>query len=181
MTFFPSAANVKNAKYHGQIGQTPIEEWREIRDTWIDDMMTAYRDLIIEWKESSYDDGMFLVYEDLMDVNRGPDVIRRIARFVREAGFDTTVEDEDMSCLWYKSVGDERIGQYIKNRYDYNDYVPGFTKEQQEMMMRNLKELMVEVVGDHKELAAILKRYVTEIRDNTIIDRKWNGQAAKKE
>ncbi len=31
MTLFPSTANVKNKKYHGTAGQTPLNEWRELR------------------------------------------------------------------------------------------------------------------------------------------------------
>ena len=88
----------------------------------------------LNWRDNSnYDVGLYIVYEDLMDENKGPDVLRRIATITREAGFTITIEDEDISCAWYNSLGEERVEQYRKNKYDYNDYVPGFTKEQQEI------------------------------------------------
>ncbi len=118
-------------------------------------MMENYRTLLMDWREhENYNVGMYVVYEDLMDVTKGPNVLRDIGYFIKDAGFDVTLSLDDgdrngdrngdnsntnengndnnvhdhLQFAWYNSIGGERIEQYRTNNYDYNDYVPGFTK-----------------------------------------------------
>jgi hypothetical protein len=179
-TTFPSADNMKNMKYHDLIGQVPIDEWRNVRDTYIEKMMDEWVDKITEWKKTDYDVGLYLVYEDLLDSVKGPGVVKQIGNLLHESGFEI-VNEEQIPCVWYSAVGEAEIKQYQKNKYDYNDYVPGYTKEQQQLMMNRLESLMGDIArdgdgdsgGGDVELLRILKEYHDDIRDNIIIDEKF--------
>lgn len=168
-TVFPAATNVKEEKYHDLKGQLTKENWKEIRNTWLDKMMDEWVKKITEWRATDYKDGLYIVYEDLMNAVDGPDVVIKIAKLLKEAGFD--VEDEaDVPCIWVRAIGIQRIEQFYNFGYDYSDYIPGYTKEQQQMMMRKLKDLMDSIGDSNKELQSILQRYYDDIRDNTIIE-----------
>jgi hypothetical protein len=110
-----------------------------------------------------------------MDVEKGPDVLRQIAKVLKEAGFDV-VEDEHIPCVWYNSLGVERIKQFHERKYEFDEYIPGFTKEQKELMISKLDSFITEFGGSDEELKHILQGYHDGIRDYTIIDRKWLNQ-----
>ena len=168
-TVFPSSANVKNEKYHDLKGQMSKESWRETRNEWLDGMMDGWVQKIREWRETDYKEGLYVVYEDLMDLDQGPEVVRAIARLLKEAGFEIA-DDQNMPCIWLKAIGVESIEQFYENGYDYGDYVPGYTKEQQEMMLKKLKSLMEEVGDSNMQLKSILQRYYDDIENNIIIE-----------
>jgi len=169
-TVFPAHLNEKAIKYGGQEGQVPIEKWRESRDTWLEGMMEEWANFIKEWSETkSYKKGFYLVYEDLMDFRRGSSVITGIARLLDEAGFNIVVDDQKMPCVWYDSIGSQNIKQYYETQYEYKDYIPGYTKKQQEMMMSHLSDLM-RYFSEDKDLLTILEKYHDDIKENTNID-----------
>ena len=82
-----------------------------------------------------------------------------------------------MACVWYKSVGGKAaLEHYHKYRYGFDEYLPGYTKEQQAMLLQGLSELTEEYSSD-AELVEILKEYHATIRDYTV-DRKWVNKTA---
>ena len=88
---------------------------------------------------------------------------------LKDAGFET--EDEKHSdCIWMNAFGLDHIEEFYKNGYEYSDYVPGYTKEQQKMMLTKLKSLMDQVGDSHHQLKGILTHYYDDIRDNTVIE-----------
>ena len=192
MSAMPSTANHKDIKYHNLIGQMKIDNWRNTRDVWIDKMMNDWVEQIVDWrKNEDYDAGLYVVYEDLMDAVRGPSVVREIAKVIQGAGFDTVAigdgdknndNDDDIPCIWLNSLGQDSLELYQKNQYDFDGYIPGFTKEQQGLMLSKLDALMKEVGEGEKDskLMDTLKRYYDEVRDNIVIDVKWSNQTEAK-
>eukprot|EP00591_Stephanopyxis_turris_P013285 CAMPEP_0195535192 /NCGR_PEP_ID=MMETSP0794_2-20130614/43801_1 /TAXON_ID=515487 /ORGANISM="Stephanopyxis turris, Strain CCMP 815" /LENGTH=347 /DNA_ID=CAMNT_0040668263 /DNA_START=71 /DNA_END=1114 /DNA_ORIENTATION=+ len=176
-TVLPAFLNAKAIKYHGQKGQVPEEDWRNQRDTFIEEMMEGWKLSLRTWKAMNvYQPAMYLVHEHLMDARKGPDTLRRFGGILREAGF-VAAQDEDIPCIWYKAIGKEQLEQYQKSKYEYKDYIPGFTKAQQEHFMGELSALMTEF-SDDAELVSILKEYHDDVRDNIHIDREWVNQTA---
>jgi len=175
-TTFPVAHNYKAIMYHGQEGQVEIDNWREARDTWFNAMMDGWIATINDWKESDYEAGIYIVYEHLMDIRKGPKVVRRIGEVLKQAGFDVVVDDEQISCVWFNALGKERIEQYHKSQYDYDEYVPGFTQAQQQLILKALSTYLASVETSDEELASILKEYHNDIQNNMILDEKWANE-----
>ena len=119
-----------------------------------------------------------------MDPERGPAELVRLARLLSEAGFpilfDANASDLTVaSCIWYRSIGGKAVleGYHANHQYDFSDYVPGYTKEQKEMMLEGLSKLMKDYDSD-EELVAILTEYTDTIREYPD-DAKWVNQTAK--
>lgn len=176
-SLLPFAANSKGNLYHGYTGQTPIEQWRNIRDTWMEKMMSDWVSDIKDWMKTNYEIGLYIVYEDLFDIQKGPNIVKEIANVLKEGGFEV-VDDDDFPCVWYNSIGEEKIQQYHKNKYDFDEYIPGFTEEQQELMTSSINEFIDEVRDNDIKLESILTRYVNNIRTETIIDKKWENKTS---
>ena len=148
-TVMPLATNKKNIKYHGIEGQMTIESWRSTRKEWFEQMVEGWIAQIQEWRDSQFDIGMYIVYEDLMDPKRGPEVVRQLAKVFKQAGFDTIDigidddDDEQMTCAWMTSIVVESIKEYhANNKYEFGDYTPGYTKKEKQFMVEKLSEYM---------------------------------------
>ncbi len=176
-SLFPFAANSKGILYHGLTGQTPIEEWRLLRDTYLTKMMGEWVSDIKDWMKADYEIGLYIVYEDLLDIQNGPNVVRQIANLLKEGGF-SVVDDDHIPCVWYTSIGEKKIQHYHKYKYDFGEYIPGFTNDQKELMISSLNDFIDEIKDGDKDLASILTRYVNNISTGTVIDEKWKNKTS---
>ena len=171
LTALPYSANMKDVKYHSLEGQMTVDKWRKTRDEWLTKMMEEWIGSIETWRKSpDFDIGLYIVHEDLMDPHKGPDVLREMAKIFREAGFDT-IEDGKIPCAWLMSLGADNIQQHHMRGYEYNDYIPGYTKKQKKFIIDKVTAYMAEVGDSDKPLASILKRYIDDIRVNTVLDK----------
>lgn len=176
-TVFPAFQNGKDIKYHGGVGQMDENKWRKTRDQYMKEIMEGWTETIDTWKSYSnqYRVAMFLVMEYFLDAEKGPQQVKRLANVLRTAGF-ATAPDEDLGCIWYRSVGKDNILQYHQHDYEYTDYIPGYTKEQKDVMLESLSSLIEKYQVKDNELVTILKYYQNDIRANTRTDDKWKDE-----
>jgi hypothetical protein len=183
-TAMPAFMNGKRIRYAKLPGQTPEDEWRKSRFMYLEGLWKSFKNQLKTWHGYTeggayYKVGLYLVHEHLMDPERGPAAVAKLATVLSEAGFPTAPK-EDMACVWYKSVGGKAaLEHYHKYRYGFDEYLPGYTKEQQAMLLQGLSELTEEYSSD-AELVEILKEYHATIRDYTV-DRKWVNKTATPE
>lgn len=189
----PAFTNGKRIKYHNLMGQMPVEEWRKARDTYFEESFAAYKKQLVEWLSMSNYRGRvkYLALEDLMDVGRGPKSVLRIAKILKDAGFPTTVlpdgddngeEAAAAACVWYQSIGGkDALQKYYNNSqyYDYSDYVPGYTKEQQSFLLEQVVAMMKEH-NDDVDLIRILTDYRSYIQHDLVVDVPWVNKTTTK-
>jgi len=168
MTGFPAGYNLKSMLYRQLEGQNPIEEWRKVRDKWGYGMMEEFTKSISDWNSSKFDVGMYLVHEDLLDFDKGVETMKKLRSFLVEAGFQV-VPEEELSCVWYLSIGKETIDNFHKFGYEYSDYFPGYTEEQKTIFLEDMKEFREKVDTD-SELVGIIDRYISDMETKTVID-----------
>lgn len=169
---YPTFFNDKAKAYHGVNGQVNEEEWRKNRDEYYKSVFEGWKTLVMAWKEMrEYDIALYIQYEALMDPDRGPDVLGRIADQLQSAGF-AVAPKKDIPCIWYQVFKEEAI-----RLHDFMEYTPGFTLEQRDYLLKELEKFQTEV-SDDDALVAILKEYYTDIRDNTRIDKLWENKTA---
>jgi hypothetical protein len=192
MTTFPAYVNAKAIHYNNVQGQVDANYWKQIREEYLPKMIEEWKDQIRAWKKlPSFKIGMYLEYETLMDHERGPAELSRVATFMAAARYQTATA-ADMPCIWYQSIGKERLENHQKFRYEFHDYVPAYTKEQQELLLKVraqslfcLREHCLSIFlltscflffakgvqslaaesSDDKELVAILKEYENDIQN----------------
>ncbi len=170
MTSLPATYNAKSNKYSKTEGQLSEDTWRAARDQWFEGMIDIWKKTLVTWNETkNYDIGMYLVYEDLYDIKRGPLLMKKLRSFLIEAGFNVA-PDEDLNCIWYNAVGEDNLKRFSKLRYDYDDYIPGFTSSQKDAMLNMLEETKKEISTD-SQLVGILERYIDEIKKGLKIDK----------
>jgi hypothetical protein len=164
VTVFPAFLNNKRIKYAKLPGQQPINEWRKLRDDALPgSLWDGYKAQYLKWlsyTNEHYTEGMFLAYEHLMDEKRGPKIIEQLASILSEAGFPT-VPKEEMSCLWYQTIGKEGLEHYYKYFYEFDDYLPSITEPQQAYLVKELSTW----IEESKEKSAVLSSLLTEYRD----------------
>lgn len=169
MTVLPAGYNSKAEKYSGVVGQIPEEEWQRVREEWFDGMLEAWKKLIVTWKKTEkYSVGMYLVYEDLLDWNTGIETMKKLRNFLSKEGF-SVVPEKELGCILFRAVGKDNIERFFKRRYEYDDYIPGFTMEQKDKMIKGLRRIKQEFKDD-LELVPILDRYIDDIENNIKID-----------
>jgi hypothetical protein len=168
MTGFPAGYNLKSMLYRHLDGQNTIDEWRAVRDKYGDGVIEEFSTSISNWNSSKFDVGMYLVHEDLLDIDKGVETLKKLRSFLIEAGFQVVPEDE-LSCVWYLSVGKETIDIFHKFGYEYSDYIPGYTEAQKAKFLEDMKEYRKKV-GTDLELVGILDRYISDMETKTVID-----------
>jgi hypothetical protein len=170
MTSIPATYNAKSEKYSGTVGQLSQNSWREARDKWFEGMLGVWKNTILTWNETkNYEVGMYLVYEELRDLYKGPILMKELRQFLLEAGFSVASEDE-LNCIWYNAVGEANLKQFRKLKFDYEDYFPMYTIEQRKLMLKEVKDLKAQL-SDDKRLGEILDTYIRDISFNMRIDR----------
>mmetsp|Transcript_1367 Transcript_1367/g.2094 ORF Transcript_1367/g.2094 Transcript_1367/m.2094 type:complete len:122 (+) Transcript_1367:238-603(+) len=111
---------------------------------------------------------MYLVYEDLMDVEKGPETMKKLRTLLSAEGFNVA-EEEDVACIWYNAIGKESLERHHKLHYDYEDYIPGYTTAQKEAMLKELSDMMKEYENDDA-LVDVLAMYKSDVEKNMRID-----------
>jgi len=169
ITAIPAFHNEKQIKYHNGKGQVAEKVWQETRDKFLPIMIEEWKSVLKAWKESThYKVGMYLVYEDLMNERKGSDVLNTLRALFDSAGFSVAPK-EDLTCIWYNAIGKERLEQYQKQPYEYDDYIPGYTKKQQDLLSVEIS-VLIEEYKDDNELLSILTRYKDTIQHNIRIE-----------
>jgi len=168
MAAIPAFINEKQIKYHGLVGQMSENEWRKNRDEYFNGLIREWVNFLETWKSSSYKTGMYLVHEELHDVNEGPKALKRLRNILLNAGF-VVAPEVDVPCIWFNTIGEDNIQQNHMIKYEYNDYIPGYTKAQKEIFLTTLSTL-VEKNAEDKELISILQYYLYTIVQTIRID-----------
>ena len=163
ITAFPASHTDKGIAYHNAKGQAPEDEWNKVRDEYISTAFQSWADMIHWWrKTSSYDVGLYVSYERLMDDSEvGLDTVRQLHQLISDGGFDVA-PSQDIPCLWAKAVRDMKIHEQKVS----SEYQPGYTRKQQQFLLDEYEKLIQQVSDDIK-LVSILKEHVVEIRDKT--------------
>lgn len=159
MVVFPISFFDKAEAYHGATEQPSETEFKKVRDIYFVNGFEAWKNLIITWKQmQEYDIGMYIQYEALMDPDRGPPTLQRIADQLKTAGFSVAPK-EDIPCIWFQAVKEEpaRLREYL-------NYIPRYTTTQRDVILDDLKKFQHEVADD-TELVSILKEYYKAIKD----------------
>ena len=187
MTCIPEHYQQKAYMYHNAQGQVSIDEWRSFRDQWITKtMITEWKSVITAWKNmKEYDGiGLYVPFEHIMNIDRGPMVVNDLAFILREAGFPV-VSSDDVKCVWYKvtkkhfqAAIDESKNRNISPQqmlqYPFAiDYLPRYTAPQKEYMISELKSLS-DTYPDDTSLVLLLNEYIQQIQQSTINDRSAN-------
>jgi len=161
---FPATMTDKAMAYHGGAGQISQENWKNARSEWLEGSITAWKDMIRWWKNADYYQiVLYLPFEHMLDAERGPKLVARLADVYRSAGFDVAPE-ADLPCLWYQSVYKE-----WERQSKLTSYVPAYTESQKNLLVNEMASLIEEFAKDHA-LSSILKEYYQEIRDNLKVD-----------
>lgn len=130
-----------------------------MRDQYIEGSLQTWLDMIRWWRNADYYRiALYLPFEWLLSPTKGPELVQQLANLYQQAGFEVA-PPEDIPCIWYKSVWNEwtRQGQLAK-------YTPGYTKEQQEFIVKEFDVLMKESESLHdRTLVEILREYKEEI------------------
>mmetsp|Transcript_29006 Transcript_29006/g.43828 ORF Transcript_29006/g.43828 Transcript_29006/m.43828 type:complete len:343 (+) Transcript_29006:61-1089(+) len=170
LTGFPSSYNNKSKMYRGLQGQENIDTWRKVRDTYYEGVVKEFTKSMEGWKHTNFDVGMYIIFEDLYDIEKGIDTMKRLRLFLIDAGFQV-VPEEELSCIWYLALGKEDIENFNRNGYEYSDYVPGYKEEQKSQLLQELQDYETTISNDaDQELKTIVHRYISDIKENTLID-----------
>lgn len=169
-TAFPASHTDKNIAYHGAKGQAPEEQWRKVRDQYLESSMESWRDMIRWWKTAEYYQiALYLPFEWLLSPTRGPGVVHELAQVYERAGFQVAPSD-DISCIWYQMASREWQRQDALTQY-----VPGYTIEQRDFLVRQLEEQINETRHDIP-LTSLLEEYKEDILRNTRLDRRARAE-----
>jgi hypothetical protein len=161
---FPAHHTDKGMAYHGAKGQAPENEWRQVRDQHLKGAVNNWKEMILWWKQADYYQiALYVPFEHLLDPTMGPALVQRLAGLFQNAGFDVAPAP-DLPCLWYQAAKPEWARQHA-----LLEYVPGYTKEQRDFLLQELKDFQKLVQGDD-DLVAILEEYYAQIRDHTRLD-----------
>mmetsp|Transcript_13540 Transcript_13540/g.18577 ORF Transcript_13540/g.18577 Transcript_13540/m.18577 type:complete len:411 (-) Transcript_13540:19-1251(-) len=181
ITAFPVYANYKAIKYHSHPPNTQIsvEEWRKLRDLYLETELKNWKEQLYEWKKHMkglYDVALYVPLEQLMDERRAPNVLQRLIHELKESGFPLAVSSDldDLSCVWYKSFGREVLEQMHMHGYEYSDYVPGYTQQQKDFLLEEFS-VMMEENRDDKDLLAILQEYREYVQRHLSLDQPWSN------
>jgi hypothetical protein len=177
-TAIPSFLNGKRIKYAKLLGQTPMDIWRQSRDENFVGLWEGYQTQFQTWynytngDNSYYRMGAYLTLEDIMDPERGPRSLEQLANVLIEAGYPM-VSKTDLPCIWYRAVGGRVALEtyHRQHQYEYPDYLPGYTKEQQQLFLHGLARLSETYRHDTK-LTRLLNDYATIIQ-RLPHDTKW--------
>merc|ERR1711884_182940 len=96
-TLLPYAVNMKEKKYHGLEGQYPKDQWKSTRAEWLSKMVEEWIQNLRDWQNAPYEPALYIVYEDLIDPIKGPKVMKRMAKVLKDNGVET-IEDKDIQC-----------------------------------------------------------------------------------
>ena len=190
-TNLPAYHNDKAIKYHQQVGQVDISEWRLFRDTYFHGALDQWIELHRSWRDTPYEIAVYLDYDRVVlgsdGVEAGVEAFGRAADALRNSGFPAASSPEDLACAWHQSTAPLR---HLEER-DFATYVPGYTEVQRDHMITALQAFAAEVrrapgsengaanatdglAPSDIELASLLDSYIADIRINTVLDQAYN-------
>jgi hypothetical protein len=188
LTCVPEHYQLKAVMYHGETAQVSVDSWRSYRDEWLEKgIISGWKSVVTTWKDMvEYQGiGLYVPFEHVLDVHRGPIVVDQLATILRNAGFPV-VPSADVSCVWYR-VTKKHIQAAIDRstttgmteqqllRYPFaTEYVPGYTVLQKEYMISELKQLQTMYPND-TVLVSILDDYIHETQSTKINDQSSNN------
>ena len=76
ITLFPAHLNDKGIKFHGLVGQLSEDNWLKARDEHFHSFIEDWSKVITVWKSMSYTKGMYLVTEELMEMQEGVEALQ---------------------------------------------------------------------------------------------------------
>ena len=174
-TVFPASFDDKNIAYHH--GHRADEnEWRRTRDQYLKTSIKSWREMLMWWLNSDfYRIALFVPYERLVNPETGPKLVSSLANEIKKSGFEVAPEN-DISCIWYRVAKKE-----WQRQKEMMNYVPGYTREQQSYILKELKDLMQEISsrGETKDddLLSILKDYHAHVHDDLRLDQTWSNHS----
>jgi len=169
ITLIPAFHNMKQIKYNGRKGQVPETSWREYRDHYLEEVMGGWINQIDTWKKmDGFKIAFYLAHEEIMDMVTGPSKLTDFSIFLEKNGYEVP-EPESIPCIYRKVMGHERLEQYQKYKYEYSDYIPGYTETQKSYLVATMNDLIEKYRSD-EELTRILKVYLNVISSNTRLD-----------
>ena len=163
-TAFPASHTDKNIAYHNAKGQASEEEWRKVRDQYLESSMESWRAMIRWWQTAEYYQiALYLPFEWLLSPTKGPGVVQELARVYERAGFQVAPSN-DIPCIWYQVASQEWQRQEA-----LYEYIPGYTLEQRNFIVRQFEEQINETSHD-PTLTSLLEEYKVDVLRNTILD-----------
>jgi len=169
-TAIPAHHQTKAVLYHEQEGQVALDGWREFRDTFLEQgLFQNWKSVVDAWSAmTSYTIGLYVPFEHLVDIERGPDLAVKLGTMLRRAGFPVVAEN-DIPCVWFNAV--QHLLRYKGHRhYGFaTDYLPGYTAEEKHYMLEQLHDMQQEYRTD-EALVALLDEYREEIETDTATD-----------
>lgn len=164
-TAFPASLSDKNTAYHNAKGQAPEEEWRKVRDQYLESSMESWRAMIRWWKTAEYYQiALYVPFEWLLSPTKGPRVVQELAQVYERAGFQVA-PSEDIPCIWYQMASQEWQRQDA-----LNEYIPGYPLEQRDFIARQFDEQINETRHD-LALTTLLQEYKEDALRSTRLDR----------
>jgi hypothetical protein len=141
-----------------------------VRDQYLEGAMQEWKNMLSWWINADYYQiATYLPYEKLLNQETGPALVKKLADTLQASGFEVALEG-DIPCIWYLAAKKERARQ---NTLD--EYVPGYTREQQSFMLRELTEFIQTLSKDpgNDELVSILEEHHEHIKHKTRLDKPW--------
>jgi len=191
LTAFPASHIDKHIAYHNGKGQPPEENWRNVRDEYLESSIKSWRHMINYWMNVGggndgeddgsstigpyYKVGLILPYEWMLDPIRGPMLIQQLADLYQRVGFDVLLPlrtNATSSSSSSEPTHDEVI-YCIWNQMSTKEnkrqeelvsaYKPGYTKSQQDLMIHHMEEGWKEYQND-----PVLKILFQEYKDQIV-------------
>ena len=178
-TVIPISYAYKNIQYHNAEKQVPEKEWKKMRDDYFEGSLGDWFNVIKFWrgmkKDSYYFTKLYVPFEDLVttDAAKGAVMVKKLSdtisgRFSNSDGehfFDTSTSERDYKCLWYRTAKNE----WEREKTIIGDYIPPYTQDQKDKMVRDLRSFAVEIESDSFDgdqdavLVSLLRRYADQI------------------
>ena len=117
---------------------------------------------------ADYTVSMYLPFEQLLDPIRGPEIVRELSTIIKNGGFPVA-KDEDISCVWYKSV--RHVLEAEEDAYyPYAvDYIPRYNQTHLGIIDQELANLQ-QLYPDDTSLNEILSQYRADLKQNPPLD-----------
>jgi hypothetical protein len=192
-TAFPAGFTDKNMAYHGGTGQPPEEQWRKVRDQYMESsLQESWIQQIQWWRKNAnavnyYRIALYLPFEWLLSPIKGPPLVQELANlYQQQAGYDVVAPPVDIPCIWYQMAHKEwkRQDQLLQNQnQQHPSYTPGYTPEQRDFIEQEFDKLIGELEestykSSNKKnnksdqfLLELLRDYKAEIRSRIPLDR----------
>ena len=174
-TAFPASYTDKGIAYRNLKGQSDENEWRKIRDEYLEGTIKVWKQMINWWMEADYYKiAIFLPYEQLVDPRTGIRLLSQLANVLRESGFDVA-PTSDLPCIWYQVATKEWERQKELTRY-----VSGYTKPQKNFILKELEEFIKHLSSQKEkedQLISILKEYLSQVQKDTRLDIPWTNNS----